>query len=32
MKLRGIEDSLLDETKNLVHQDDSEEDFEEIDF
>ncbi len=32
MKLRGIEDSLLDETKNLAHQDDSEEDFEEIDF
>lgn len=32
MKLRGIEDALLDETKNLAHQDDSEEDFEEIDF
>lgn len=31
-KLREIEDSLLEETKNLVHENDSELDFEEIDF
>ena len=29
--LREIEDSLLDDTKNLAHQDDSEENFEEVD-
>ena len=31
-KARGIEDSLLEATKNLAHQSDSEEDLEEIDF
>jgi len=30
--LRRIEDGMLDETKNLIYDNDSEDDFEEIDF